>query len=566
MLGLTSISSPPAKNRSKPQSVAYNQDDSIQTEQQYWALLSAADESTFQHEFEPGFLLLLDDHEKKNYSQLPSLAARKSFIVHYWKSRNPNPLLPENDRLLDHLRRCAYAREQFAMVEPPYFDDRGKYHIKYGKPLQRLQDIGGLRRLPESRVMIDLNLYSVKENESWSYVNIAPNFVVHFVKDGQTFHEVPSLKDAIIGNQRRGLLVWYWGDLLKKRFWMSPAINETVTQIEALETELVVRNRGRTVRLGSSGISDRQIVRRLLENLERADYAASEASLDAPATTYHAINALNKLSFSEDIAQFRGPEGQTRVEVTVRTPLKNYVDHLDSLTTDTVRIEYACLLRDQSFDSLTGARLQRYFPVKSAALENLPFAIGCMTMLTSPRESELALQVKNEQNGELGFSLQALKIRDFSGRDLMMSDIQFFAGVTNTNQRQVLPVFERQNVMVVPYPYEELRKSVSLFCYFELYNLQSAGLGREYTVTYKVSRNRGRQGIFKRLSSLWGGRKEVSMSMTDTQSIIADNANQLIALDIRNLPAGAYRLEVIVSGIKNKITPASAQKDFMIID
>lgn len=112
------------KSGFEAQSIQYAVYDSIQTEQQYWALLKAADELIFQREFETEFLLLLTEKEKAEFTRLSTLAARKAFIEHYWRTYNPNPLLPENDRLLVHLRRRTYAREHFAMKIPPYMASR----------------------------------------------------------------------------------------------------------------------------------------------------------------------------------------------------------------------------------------------------------------------------------------------------------------------------------------------------------------------------------------------------------------------------------------------------------
>lgn len=312
---LTSHSFPDEKNITPPSSQT-GQYNSIQTERQYWALLKAAEELIFQREFEAEFLLLLREKEKAEYAQLSSPAARKSFIEFYWKSHNPAPLLLENDCLRDYLRRRAYARQEFASSTPPYFDDRGKYFIKYGKPVHRMRDVGGQRRLQDNLVTITFNSYSVTENESWSYVNVAPNFVVHFARDGQFFKEIRSLKEIIIGNHRRGLLAWYWSDLLKRRFWMSPALNDAVTQIQAAELELRVRNRGQAVRIDDSGAAGLKIVNQIFENLEKADDETDQANFDLPPAAYAALDALNRLPFFDAVAQFHEPEGRTRIEIT----------------------------------------------------------------------------------------------------------------------------------------------------------------------------------------------------------------------------------------------------------
>ncbi|MFQ5770596.1 MAG: GWxTD domain-containing protein, partial [bacterium] len=180
--GITSLQHPLANNQ---------QSDEINTADQYLTRLNESNNQTFQFEFEEEFLLLLDDEQKETYHRLIELQKRKAFIINYWKLNNPNPLLVQNDRLVDYLRRRAYARKNFPLDVPPYFDDRGKYYIKYGKPLFRYRDYGGQRSM-ESLVNIPFKYYSVKPNESWSYVNVAPNYVVHFMESDKGYKEIAS--------------------------------------------------------------------------------------------------------------------------------------------------------------------------------------------------------------------------------------------------------------------------------------------------------------------------------------------------------------------------------------
>lgn len=115
----------------------------IHNEKEYFNALEAADSITFVQEFEKEFLLLLDEIQKQDYLQFKTIKNRKEYIKLYWEAVNPNPLLPENDRLLDHIRRRNYARKNFPSSKPPFYDDRGKYYIKYGKPSYRFEDKGG---------------------------------------------------------------------------------------------------------------------------------------------------------------------------------------------------------------------------------------------------------------------------------------------------------------------------------------------------------------------------------------------------------------------------------------
>lgn len=526
--------------------------DSIKTEDQYWALLKEANEETFKNEFEPEILLLLDKKLRGDYSKLSSLTDRKSFIEYYWKAQNPDPLLPENDRLLNHINRRTYARKHFPLAQPPYYDDRGKYYIKYGKPHFRYQDPGGSRAI-KSLVSIPFNYYSTKPNESWSYVNVARDYVVHFAKEEDcSFMEIKTLKSVILGSQRRGRLVWYWSDVLKNRFWMSPLINDAVTEFINIENTLLQRpggGGGRVVR--DSDADARTIQTDLYSNLRELENESRKASLDAPRSIYRPVYARNKLPFTDSIAQFRGPEGKTRVEIFMLSPLKKYVDLSGQVSIDTVDVDFSSMLRDDRFNTVATNHLQRHFLVEVADLKRSFQAVGNLTLTAPPNQLELHLQVRNNRNHRIGFSQRPINIRSFSGQNLMVSDIQFFLHLTDAKERLLLPVIEKQNVMLAPYPVSKVRKSLALYCYFEIYNLQAIGFGREYELTYKVYMTDA---------------KEPSISIIQTQPVDENISQELIEIDLSKLTNRAYKLEIIVSDTNDKAIVARSQKKFMLTD
>lgn len=54
----------------------------------------------------------------------------------YWIRNNPQPSNPENERLLEHWQRIAYARSHFTRNKHSVYDcdDRGTIYVKYGQP------------------------------------------------------------------------------------------------------------------------------------------------------------------------------------------------------------------------------------------------------------------------------------------------------------------------------------------------------------------------------------------------------------------------------------------------
>jgi len=549
---------------------------SIQTERQYFSALHAADSTAFQNEFAAEFLLVLNKTLRQSYDSLTTIAERKAFVEYYWKASNPAPLLSINLRLTEHLRRREFARQNFPAPEPPYFDDRGKYHLKYGKPINRFEDPGGLRRVgffssanyraiqsqysykggPEEH-------YTLNANESWAYPNLARDFVVHFVKAGPTFREIESLTEVLASHQKKNLS-WQWSDLIKQRAAISPFLGQTAQQIEKFESAIIAAA-GNPNRPGLLRADVQSVSERLLEVARNNDDAVSKVRRDLPANGYEVMNAGNRLAFQETIAQFRGANGHTRVEITFLAPLqKNFVDRLDSLTRDTVAVEFAWLLRDENLDSLAAQRRENTFPAQWAASENLPNAVGRLSFLASPQPVELILQMQSRRLDKLGYAKKALAIRDFSGSELMLSDLQFYAEVKTEKQSRMLPVIEKQNLLLAPYPYLKIHKSAPLFCYFEIYNLRSAGIAESYEITYKVISNNRQESLLKKFSRWLTGGKETAVSLSQTQPVMNDAAQELIVLDLGTLRSGAHRLEITVADAKDAKIRASVAREIVV--
>jgi GWxTD domain-containing protein len=566
-------------SQSAPSSTPRNNSwDSIQTERQYFAALRAADSTAFQKEFEAEFLLILNKTLRQSYDSLTTIAERKAFIEYYWKASNPAPLLPVNLRLVEHLRRREFARQNFPAPQPPYFDDRGKYYVKYGMPINRFEDPGGLRRVSffsSSNYRAIQSQYSYKggpeqhyvvsANESWSYPNLARDFVVHFMKDGPAFREIESLTEVLASHQRKNL-AWQWSDLVKQRAAVSPFLGQTAQQIEQFESA-VLSAAANPQRPGLLRAEVQSVNERLMEVARRYENAATLARNDLPPTTNEPVKATNRLAFQESIAQFRGPAGHTRVDITFLAPLKkNFVDRLDSLSLDTIAVEFAWMLRDENLDSLAAKRWQNAFPAAWAAEENLPNAVGRLSFLAPPQQVELALQVQSRRLDKLGYTKRALAIRDFSGPQLMLSDLQFYTEVRNENQSLILPTLEKQNFLLAPYPHLKIRKRLPLFCYFEIYNLRAAGITESYEITYKVIADNRQESLLKKFSRWLTGGKETAVSLSQTQPVVDDASQELIALDLGNLSSGAHRLEITVADAKDANLKASVAREIVVED
>ncbi len=535
--------------------------DSILTEKQYFATLHAADEITFKNEFEMEFVLLLDDQQITVYESLASLTERKVYIEHYWKATNPNPLLTENDWLSDFLKRRVYARKNFPYWKPPYFDDRGKYYIKYGKPSFRYEDSGGFHQNSAKGPR-----FITIQNESWSYENVERNFLVHFVKEGVIFREVKNLVSVLLSGKRVNpeTQLASWGELVKQRAAVSPVLGRAASRLHELETaQLHAAQFPNSLTVLTEEYAKPQALQWRIA--EQAKLEVIKAFEIAPPAAHEEIKAVNKLEFYNDLAQFRGSNGSTRMEIALLSPLKkNLVKSFSSDSNDTLNVVYQGLLQDRQFAPAVKDSMSQKFPVKLATSENFPNAVGKLTVLAPPQQGDLTLQIKDERNGKLGFSRQPITIRDFRGDSLMISDIQFLTEVVNDNQKRILPTIAKQDRLVAPYPFEKVRKSMLLLCYFEVYNLKSLG-AEAYEVVYKIiSAKPQEQNIFKQVAQALNSDKEVAVSVSYTRPLTDDAAEELIGIDLSRVAKGNYRLEITVTDTRAKKITAKAEKEIVI--
>lgn len=550
--------------RSQPALLPHFSADTLRTDLQYLTALQQADSLTFAREFEAEFRLLLEDGEQRDYDGLPALPVRKAFIVAYWKANDPNPLRPHNDRLHDHLRRREYARQHFAVATPPYCDDRGKYYLKYGKPFRRYQDPGGYRRIaffnPVTYARV-ARLYPFKEapqehyfvvaNESWGYENVTPDFVVHFKRVGSVFREVHSLTELVASQLRRNQ-AWQWGDLIKQRAGVSPVLVRAADEVGKLEMALL-----QAATLSRRGeLSPGELTapsERLLQIARQSESESAAAQRIAPASA-HEPAPVDRPPFVESIAQFRAAGGKTRVEVTMLAPLAEFSAGRGGVNAeDSVAIDFAWLLRDQNWDSLAAQHQCVRFPLRWAQQENLPNAVGFFAILSPPQSVTLSLQVQNLPTAQLGYATRPLQIRAFATDSLQLSDVQFYLKVDNEKQSRMLPQIVKQQLAFAPYPWTTLRKSLPVFCYFEIYNLQAAGLGESYELSYEITSSRSGAGT-------------TALRVSHAQAITDDTAAELIALALEDLAIGPHLLKITVREASTHRIAASVERAIVIDD
>lgn len=510
--------------------------DTTVTEQEYYSKLQATDEETFKHEFENYFLLLLDSEQRKTYEGLQSLDEKKAYIQYYWKASNPNPLFPQNSWLLEFNRRVQYAKKHFRSPSSPYIDDRGRYYIKYGEPYRRFEDFGGDVRFDDNFHVS----YSTFPNETWSYENIKPNFFVYFVEDGVSYRQVRSLIEAVMdrGFMNKNMEYFIWDDMIKKRETISLALFRAAAYIRAH--------------------ADRQDpgfnkppVAVIRDRTEELIFHNEVARLKAPSTAYDPIKAENKLEFFDQVTQFRGPTGKTRIDVALLVPLKkNLINKFKKSSEDTLNVEFSGMLRDVNFEPVIKDQSALSLAVKLDVREKFPNAVGRFSLLARPQSAELTLQVEEKQREKTGYTRRPFQIRDFYSRtELLLSDIQLNYRVKNNVQKRILPTLRRGEFLMSPYPFHEVSKKKPPLVYFEIYNLLSVGIGESMQISYTITSMKD---------------NKASVNVTFTRPVLSENMDELVEIDLKNVKKGWHLLKVSVSSLHDSTIKAVSQKKISV--
>ncbi len=129
--------------------------------------------------------------EKEVFLQLGSDQERETFISAFWKQRNPNPNLPENEFRKEHYRRIAYANNWFGKDSPApgWRTDQGRIYITLGEPkaIERYESDNDVypsvvwfyqgmasKGLPDSFNVVFFKQHGLGEYELYSPVKFGP--------------------------------------------------------------------------------------------------------------------------------------------------------------------------------------------------------------------------------------------------------------------------------------------------------------------------------------------------------------------------------------------------------
>lgn len=518
----------------------------------YMAALDSCSEAAFSSEFEYPLLLVMDEREADKYKKVSAFRDKKDFIRRFLLGINQNPILPVNYWLMEFTERYKHVRAEFPSEKPPYFDVRGEYYLKYGKPRKRFVWKDKIYYNRSSRIT---RRYSkMIPNETWYYAGDQNLFNIHFMLD-EEWKQVDRLRDIA----RRDLNTLT--ALILMREFTDPHYSYMADELRMIaemnqDEKGIIREMAERNDAMLPYMKDHYQERLIdqlawdLESLEHSYMSSAEVNVSTMLTQ------VSNLDFTAQTAQFRHSDGRTRINLTMYAPVQSLLDNINPrymnlvktwknpANIDSLNVEFQFMVRDSMYTPMVMVPVRNCVSVTELNDADIPNILSLVSFPVSPTSGDLTLQVKDLDRLTYGYRKLPFEIKDYSGESLMVSDMQFLMEIPSSGMRKILPVQEISGLTLAPYPYLRIRQSVPLFCYFELYNVTNGISGPSYNI--EILTKRVEKSILEKFGSKLLGKKGYEVGVKYNREKTDNHPSELIALDLSELKPGRYDISVSI--------------------
>ena len=449
--------------------------------------------------------ILLTKKEKDEFVNSP-YSKKSSVFARFWKSRDPDPSTPANERLMEHFRRTRYARTHYHFTAPPYYDDRGQIYIKYGEPDARYNSTSGT--------------VPVKDNESWSYEHIEEGLVFDFVADGAYFRRVADLTEAALS-----------GYSYEQRLMMAYSLYQERNHLSKTYSRLSV------------GFSQ--------DRLNDFHATRNEAITKYPGEVYVPKNARKyTFPFITKWAQFRGEENQTRVEFYTSFP--GQALKINPIDNNAVRsVEFYIEIDDTNYSTILMDNKRLGYQIEAPAQLSDNQFIFQNNYSFQPGTYNAAFVIKDVETSNKGVQRKELKVRNFSSDSLQISSLQLAEEIFPQSESSNL-TFSKNGLTINPYTFTRVMRKKPISLYFEIYNLSlNADGNTNFEVSYTVETIKADRNFWQKtiggIGRIFTGGKKKAITTTTQRLGESRDAFEYITFDLKNLDRGLTNLRVQIN-------------------
>ncbi len=463
----------------------------------------------------------------------------------FWAPKDPAPLTEANERLVEHYRRVAHAREHFSKGADPW-DARGDIYVRYGAPdhISRHNDV---------RMETDPGVVAVKNRliaQAGEYLGaILPR------REAESSEEGPS-RTQVETADPKGRPVFPVGPYTPWEYWIYARAAGGIEVVFTKDQE------GTPYRLASLP-PDMIGLKSGMRWLEMAPARVVEEAASRTPEAYRPDFARGgALDFYTYAASFRGSGGKSRLEVYTGVPavgLAYAPMRGDSVAT----IERGVALYDtagaevcRGSDQVLNRR-----PPPGAEGSLVP---GVTAVEVISGRYEMAVQVRDPRSDRTQVYRWMVDVGDYGQDSLRVSDIE--VGVAPAGGK-ASEAFVKHGYPIIPMASRAFRKGQPVAVYYEVYNLSLDRGASAYRVAYTV-RSPEKKGVGAKVLSgigkLLGVTKQeagvsIAYDMAGTQ---AQEAGYL-ELNLDESETGLQELTVTVTDTRTGRT-ASKQIAFSV--
>jgi GWxTD domain-containing protein len=507
---------------------------------------------------------IADDRERSEFSDTP-LEDMPDFFRRFWRKRDINPTTETNEVLVEHYRRLRFARQYFSSpTTPGRYDDRGKVYVRHGEP--------------DDTVDLPAGDAETRPNITWAYWrNKKERLIVHFVDRGYGyFQQVESLMEAaetiptsaqpgvdpVTGEQEEVSELWIETvpiAAFRERAHIHPMYDRIATLFEDFR-------RAATDEGVEAAISRNAALTELLD-VERMDTMRYFSVLETT-EDYSSVLPEDPLPFHFYTAAFKDIQGRTRLEVyygvpTTELALERYGDG------NRTRVDLGIGVFDEDWNEINRANEIREF-VSQYAVDQAEGSVmvDLHRLLVEPGTYNFAISVQDLNSGRVGIYRDSLRIEDFTGRNLAISDIEMAGDIIESRAGGR---FYKEGVEIYPMPNRTYTTEQQIYIYYELYNLTKDDFGTTaYQTNYSISpaelgRSRNiLSSAFRAIGSLVGlGRRESISVEGEPEYGIRAGENKYLEVDFVDPDPGIYQITLTIQDL-NSGTVATRTQEFMV--
>ncbi|MBT4138506.1 MAG: GWxTD domain-containing protein [Candidatus Latescibacteria bacterium] len=528
--------------------------------------------------------LIASAEELAAYEGLPE-EDRPAFVRGFWQKRDPTPVTPGNERLVEHYRRVLHAMTHFSSGQQPW-DKRGEVYVRYGPPAHvsksddiryetdadvakvkdrllmgipfegRKEIVARMGRLRTSTRDVhyqgeDAGDVVVSDFESIDY-ELNPNRTFfgggESRNDGKYYNDIQdSHRDRGVGTDNiRGFPLFPIDGGTRWEYWI---YTDIAGGIEIVFTALDAQ--------GVYGFPDMPQGRVLAQYNQglwiskRPDRVVS-AAIGQQSEIYRP--RTNDLNFHFGVADFSGDGTRSRLEIYYGVPLAALVDR--------ARLEGQVSRGIALFDSLWTPvfRKTALLPFSVSDAESVlggTLLIDELALNLPPGKYHLGVEVHDQERNTMGAYTREIEVEPYVGSGLMMSDVEMAGSVVEDPK-----VKTKGGRKVVPMPSKTYHPGQPVSIYYEVYGLAKDEFGQtHYEMDYQITAKKGKPiavTILRAIGELLGIEEKKVVTISYQQHGTQETEHNYLEIDVTGSESGQYALEVMV---RDLIGGASVNKD-----